>query len=26
VFYAVVAMVERLTTSWHPSARAFQTE
>jgi NitT/TauT family transport system permease protein len=26
VFYAVVALAERLTTSWHPSARAFQTE
>jgi NitT/TauT family transport system permease protein len=25
-FYAVVALVERLTTSWHPSARAFHTE
>ena len=26
VFYAVVALAERLTTSWHPSARAFHTE
>lgn len=26
VFYAVVAGAERLTTSWHPSARAFHTE
>jgi NitT/TauT family transport system permease protein len=26
VFYGVVALVERLTTSWHPSARAFQAE
>jgi NitT/TauT family transport system permease protein len=26
VFYAAVAAVERLTTSWHPSARAFRTE
>jgi NitT/TauT family transport system permease protein len=25
-FYAVVALAERLTTSWHPSARAFHTE
>jgi NitT/TauT family transport system permease protein len=26
VFYAVVALVERLTTSWHPSARVFSSE
>lgn len=26
VFYAVVAVAERLTTSWHPSARVFRTE
>ncbi|MGZ4302443.1 MAG: ABC transporter permease [Gaiellaceae bacterium] len=26
VFYAVVALAERLTTSWHPSSRAFHTE
>jgi NitT/TauT family transport system permease protein len=26
VFYAAVAVVEQLTTSWHPSARAFRTE
>jgi hypothetical protein len=26
VFYATVALAERLTTSWHPSARAFHTE
>jgi NitT/TauT family transport system permease protein len=25
-FYAVVALAERLTTSWHPSARAFHVE
>jgi NitT/TauT family transport system permease protein len=25
-FYAVVALAERLTTSWHPSSRAFHTE
>jgi NitT/TauT family transport system permease protein len=25
-FYAVVALVERLSTSWHPSARAFHPE
>ena len=26
VFYAAVSLAERLTTSWHPSARAFRTE
>ena len=26
LFYATVSLVERLTTSWHPSARAFHTE
>ena len=26
LFYALVAMAERLTTSWHPSARAFRSE
>jgi NitT/TauT family transport system permease protein len=25
-FYAAVALVERLTTSWHPSARSFSSE